>query len=68
MGVYYVNKHPQRNGDHEVHKDGCAYMPRNEHRILLGEHKTCHEALTLSKKTYTQSNGCFNCSYDCHET
>ena len=66
MPVYYVNKNPQRNGDHEVHKDGCTYMPRTEHRFFLGLHTHCQAAVTESKKHYTQSNGCFSCSYECH--
>jgi hypothetical protein len=27
MAKYYVNKNKQSNGDHEVHKEGCNYMP-----------------------------------------
>ncbi len=27
MGSYYVNKNAQTNGDHEVHKNPCSYMP-----------------------------------------
>lgn len=28
MASYYVNKNSQNNGDHEVHKSECAYMPK----------------------------------------
>ena len=27
MARYYVNDRAQPNGDHEVHKDGCSFMP-----------------------------------------
>jgi hypothetical protein len=69
MRVYYVNKYPQPNGDHEVHKDGCTFMPRHEHRLFLGSHDNCHDAVKESKKKhFNQSNGCFSCSYECHTT
>jgi len=66
MKAYYVNKHPQPNGDHQVHKDGCSYLPRKEYILFLGLHANCDDALKEAKKTYIQSNGCFSCSYECH--
>lgn len=30
MAKYYVNQREQVNGDHEVHKLGCSYMPSEE--------------------------------------
>lgn len=27
MALYYANKQAQANGDHEVHKEGCQWMP-----------------------------------------
>jgi len=33
MASYYVNKNAQSNGDHEVHKDGCTFMPEAENRL-----------------------------------
>ncbi len=66
MASYYVNKNPQENGDHEVHKLGCSWLPENENRIYLGVHLTCHTAVREAKKHYAQVNGCFYCSKDCH--
>jgi hypothetical protein len=66
MDKYYVNKHAQSNGDHEVHKSGCTYMPLTENRIYLGEFSSCKGAVTEAKKTYTKSNGCYYCSRECH--
>jgi hypothetical protein len=36
MYKYYVNKNAQSNGDHEVHKESCSYLPNLENRIYLG--------------------------------
>ena len=66
MSRYYVNKNAQANGDHEVHKSGCSYMPDSENRIYLGEFATCHGAVIEARKHYPQSNGCYFCSNECH--
>jgi hypothetical protein len=66
MKKYYVNKNRQANGDHEVHEEGCRYMPGAENRIYLGEFSSCHGAVTEAKKHYTQVNGCRTCSNPCH--
>lgn len=68
MANYYVNKNEQANGDHEVHTDGCIYMPAPANRLYLGNFATCQEAVREAKKTYPRSNGCFTCSYACHTT
>jgi hypothetical protein len=61
---YYVNRNAQANGDHEVHREGCAYMPTN--RIDLGLFSNCHDAVREAKKHYSQVNGCAYCSPACH--
>ena len=66
MSNYYVNMNAQSNGDHEVHKSGCSYMPDSENRKYLGDFATCGPAVTEAKKTYKQSNGCFYCANACH--
>jgi hypothetical protein len=60
MSRYYVNKNAQDNGDHEVHKDGCSYMPEPENRKYLGEFSNCHDAVREAKRHYqmTSSNVC----------
>ncbi len=30
MPIYYVNNKAQLNGDHEVHKAGCTWMPSDK--------------------------------------
>jgi hypothetical protein len=66
MSNYYVNKNAQVNGDHEVHKEGCSFMPTLENRTYLGNFITCRDAVNEAKKTYATANGCYFCSYDCH--
>jgi hypothetical protein len=68
MALYYVNKNPQDNGDHEVHVSSCSRLPDQDNRLYLGSFETCRPAVTEAKKTYSQSNGCYYCSEDCHTT
>ncbi len=66
MTNYYVNKIKQDNGDHEVHKSGCKWLPNPENRIYLGSFTHCADAVEEAKKYYSKSNGCAFCSPDCH--
>jgi len=66
MARYYVNKNAQSNGDHEVHKTGCSWLPAVENRIYLGEFSSCGPAVREAKKYYTQVNGCYYCCPACH--
>jgi hypothetical protein len=68
MDNYYVNKNAQSNGDHEVHKESCYYLPSSVNRLYLGSFSTCEDAVKEAKKTYPQSNGCIFCSLPCHTT
>ena len=61
---YYVNNNAQLNGDHEVHVEGCYYMPQS--KKLLGSYNNCKDAVIEAKKTYRQSNGCAFCCPLCH--
>ncbi|PTX58818.1 hypothetical protein C8N46_112126 [Kordia periserrulae] len=66
MAKYYVNKNAQANGDHEVHKSGCLWLPNAENRKYLGEFSNCEDAVEKAKDYYDQVNGCYYCSNDCH--
>jgi len=68
MANYYLNKIAQSNGDHEVHRSGCSYMPSENNRLYLGDFSSCHGAVKKAKEYYHQSNGCYYCSNDCHTT
>lgn len=68
MDYYYVNTNAQTNGDHEVHKESCQFLPSPSNRKYLGQFATCQEAIIEAKKTYPKSNGCYFCSLPCHTT
>lgn len=67
MSAYYVvNTKQQPNDDHEVHWDGCNYLPHPSNRHNLGVFDNCHAAVLAAKRIYPKSNGCFHCSRPCH--
>lgn len=66
MAKYYVNKNAQPNGDHEVHKEGCSYLPSPLNREFLGDYSNCSDAVARAKINYSQANGCYYCSSACH--
>ena len=66
MARYYVNTNAQLNGDHEVHKAGCSWLPNTENRIYLGDFHACYPAVAEARKHYKKVNGCYYCSNDCH--
>lgn len=68
MPHYYVNDNAQPNGDHEVHAEGCAYIPQAENRTYLGIHLTCQAAIEVAITIYDQVDGCYYCSRDCHRS
>jgi len=63
---YYVNKKAQEGGEHEVHREGCSYLPLVENRLDLGDFATCHPAVAEARKHYTNVDGCYYCSIECH--
>ena len=66
MARYYVNKNAQSNGDHEVHKSNCSWLPATENRIYLGDFSNCYEAVREARKHYSKVNGCYHCARECH--
>lgn len=66
MARYYVNQNAQANGDHEVHREGCSFMPSELNRTYLGQHDGCTTAVREARRYYTRSNGCYYCSNPCH--
>lgn len=66
MPRYYVNQRAQSTGEHEVHKEGCTYLPEPQNRKDLGFHPDCHSAVREAKKTYDNVDGCFFCCNPCH--
>lgn len=68
MDNYYVNKNAQPNGDHEVHKENCKYIPKVENRLYLGMHPTCHGAVIKARTIYPKADGCYYCCEPCHNS
>lgn len=68
MAKYYVNKNAQSNGDHEVHKDGCDWMPNETNRKYLGNFDNCEDAVKAAKKDDPKADGCKYCSPACHKS
>lgn len=66
MAKYYVNKNAQTTGEHEVHREGCSWMPENSNRIYLGDFYSCKPAVEEAKKYYNNVDGCYYCCIDCH--
>lgn len=66
MARYYVNTNAQANGDHEIHRSECLYMPEPANRKYLGDFSNCHDAVREAKKTYPTADGCYYCSPACH--
>jgi hypothetical protein len=66
MKKYYVNDNAQNNGDHEVHKEGCIYLPEIISKTYLGKFYSCENAVKEAKKTYSTADGCKTCSEECH--
>jgi hypothetical protein len=66
MASYYVNRNAQNNGDHEVHRTGCSYMPDAANCQPLGNFTNCRDAVRAARAYYSQVNGCYYCSLECH--
>ena len=66
MKKYYVNDRAQYNGDHEVHDEGCPFLPYLQNRTYLGVFSNCKSAVAEAKKYHTQVNGCKACLNECH--
>ena len=65
MDQYYVNDHAQPTGEHEVHKQGCSFMPHPTNRTYLGWHSNCQQAVNKAREIYRNVDGCYYCT-SCH--
>lgn len=64
MDKYYVNDKAQSTGEHEVHKEGCSHFPSNT--TSLGTFSHCKGAVEKAGTIYSNVDGCYWCSPDCH--
>ena len=63
---YYVNDTAQTSGEHEVHSDGCPYLPYVTSKTDLGHFYSCQPAVAKAKEFYNNVDGCATCSPACH--
>jgi len=66
MARYYVNKQAQANGDHEVHKEDCSFLPAVDNRLYVGDFVSCQPAVQAAKAYYAAADGCAFCSPACN--
>ena len=54
---FYVNKNTDAQGNHEVHRENCDYLPRPENREYLGFFSNSYDAVR---------DGCWHCCPESH--
>jgi hypothetical protein len=58
---YYVAIRPQTNDHHNVHREGCPFLPEDEKRIFLGVFRSALDALHEGQRYYFKSHKCKFC-------
>lgn len=69
MEKYFLNRNTNNpNGDHEVHVEGCYWLPLPVNRIDLGYFSNCADAVREAKRRYPSEkiDGCIHCCRPCH--
>ena len=64
MTKYYLNVNTPPDGNHEVHKDGCTWMPGKVKAKYLGEFISCRAAVAKAKEYDPDANWCAFCFPD----
>lgn len=63
---FYVNRNAQTNGDHEVHRATCSWLPDAANRIYLGDFSSSQAALVEARKYFYRVDGCLFCCPEIH--
>ena len=66
LEYYYVNKNTDAQGNHEVHRESCAYLPQPTNREYLGYFSNSHDAVYKAKQQYPTADGCWHCCPESH--
>lgn len=61
MMHYYINNRTQPNGEHQIHRTGCTFMPDSETRTYLGQFDSSASALAEARRRYKQATLCHYC-------
>ena len=64
---YFINKHAQETGEHEVHREDCTWLPEDENRLYLGMFNNCIDPVKKSSHYYPMVDGCYYCCRPCHK-
>ncbi|MFC6101893.1 hypothetical protein [Olivibacter domesticus] len=59
---YYLNEEPQPSGVHEIHADGCKFLPVR--RVYLGYYANSEDATRNAKQFYEDVSVCEHCVTD----
>lgn len=59
MPSYYVDRRPQADGHHQVHAQGCPYLPL--YRLHLGDFVQGAAALREAQRHYAPAAACRHC-------
>lgn len=70
MDDFYLNKNEQPNGDHEVHRSNCYWLPSLINREYLGRFTSSFTAILQARATHVtwRINGCAHCCPESHTT
>jgi hypothetical protein len=58
MKLYYVNSFPNRDGEYEVHEEGCKYLPNFLTRKFLDYLPNAKKTINKAKKNYPSAKAC----------
>ena len=65
MEKYYVNRNAQSGGEHEVHKEGCDWMPDTP--IYLGILRRLLGGDKKGENLFPDVDGCYWCCNESHK-
>ncbi len=64
MCKYYIKTQPLENGDYEIHREDCLFIPLFFMRKEVGDYSNPKEALEKAQEMYKKVNGCQFCTCD----
>jgi hypothetical protein len=68
LDYYYLDKHPKKNGDIEVHHQSCNHLPNYKNRILIGILNNGIDAVRQAKEQFSTAIGCSFCCDKCRHS
>lgn len=66
MFNYFINKNLEFNGENEIHKEGCSFMPEKENLEFLGSYDNANEAKIEAIIKGYNADGCYFCCREAH--